>query len=315
MRKAMKSIGLKKIFLTGVLFSISSLAQAPDSAIPRVTHSLQSEQANPKEITIGFTPVGDKELLKRGAFTLAKKLQSDLGIGVNIFVPKSYTSLSNAIKEKRVDFAFLTAASFVALESETKMQVLLKQSWATPFYYSVILVRKDSKIKKLDDLQGKTIAFVDKKSTSGYLYPQVMLKKRGWTDAKFKEVKFSGTHSVSVQMLQDKTADAIAVFSDDKDGKASAWEKFAKIPGAANQVRVLWASEPIPNDPFCVRQDFYDRYPKLVHTLMFSLIDDVEALKDNKDVVYSVGHGFLPATSRQYDPVREMVKELGPQLD
>ncbi len=291
------------------LLMVSGLARAQTTHI-----SIPSEQGTPKEITIGFTPVGDKELLKRGAFVLAKKLQTDLNVPVNVFVPKSYSSLSNALKEKKVDFAFMTAASFVALENETKMQVLLKQAWASPFYYSVILVRKDSKIKKLDDLKGKTIAFVDKKSTSGFLYPQVMLKKRGWTDSQFKEVKFSGTHSVSVQMLEEKTVDAIAVFSDDKDALNSAWTKFAKGP-KPEATRVLWASEPIPNDPFCVRQDFYDKYPKLVHTLMFSLIDDIETLKENKDVVYSVGHGFLPATSRQYDPVREMVKELGPQTE
>ena len=276
---------------------------------------IYAQEMTPKEITIGFIPSGDKEITKRGAFILAKQLQSDIGIPINIYLSKSYGSLLKAIKEKRVDFAFLTAASYVAAEQDNKIQVLLKRVWSEPFYYSVILVKKDSKVKNIEDLKGKVMAFVDKKSTSGYLYPQVMFKKIKWDDKQFKEVKFTGSHGDSVRLLEQKKVDAIAVFSDDKEAKASAYAKFAKDP-KLNPVRVIWQSEPIPNDPFCVRQDFYDQYPKIVHTLMFKLIDTVELLKDNKDVAFVVGaKGFLPATSRQYDPVREMVKELGVQVE
>jgi phosphonate transport system substrate-binding protein len=70
-------------------------------------------------------------------------------------------------------------------------------------------------------------------------------------------------------------------------------------------------SEPIPNDPFVVRQDFYDKNPKLTHNLMFNLIDVAEKLKEDKEVLDFLGaRGFMPATTRQYDPVREMVKEM-----
>ncbi len=275
----------------------------------------QNHESTPKELTIGFIPSGDKESLKRGAFALAKKLQSDLGIPINIYIPKSYGSLLTAIKEKKVDFAFLTAASYVAAEKDSKIQVLLKRIWSEPFYYSIILTKKNSGLKKLEDLKGRRIAYVDTKSTSGYLYPQVMFKKMGWTDKIFKEVKFTGSHADSVLQLEQNKTDVIAVFSDDKEGTVSAWNKYAK-DAKANPVRVLWQSEPIPNDPFCVRQEFYEQYPKVVHTLMFKLIDAVELLKDNKDVVAMIGaKGFLPATSRQYDPVRELVKELGLQVE
>lgn len=273
--------------------------------------------AQPKEITIGFIPSVEKESLKKAAFVLAKKLQDELNVPINVYISKNYSSLATAMKEKKVDFAFMTAGAFVSSEKDLKLQVLLKRVFAEPFYYSILVTRKDSGLKKLEDIKGKKIALVDPKSGSGYLYPQLLFKKKGWTDKSFKEVKFSGTHSASVKMLENKEVDVIAIFSDDKDGVSSAWTKFSKEGKAeVNSTRILWQSEPIPNDPFCVRQEFYDQYPKIVHNLMFALIDAIDSFKENKEITDVLGaKGFMPATSRQYDPVRELVKELGPIIE
>jgi phosphonate transport system substrate-binding protein len=322
----MHAQGLKRVFLTAVVgsflsgFLVSSNVFANESvATPTsggtTTGSGSQAGAQPKEITIGFIPSVERESLKPAALVLVKKLQDELGVPVNGYIPKSYSSLAKAMKEKKVDFAFMTAGAYVSAEKDLKLQVLLKRIWSEPFYYSIIIVRKDSGIKKLDELKGKRFAFVDPKSGSGYLYPQLMFRKKGWTDKTFKEVKFSGSHSASVKMLENKEIDAIAVFADDKEGLNSAWTKFGKEENASS-VKILWESEPIPNDPFCVRQEFYDQYPKIVHNLMFALIDAVESMKENKKMTDVLGaKGFMPATSRQYDPVRELVKELGPIVD
>jgi len=294
-------MGMKQFFLI-LLFALQVFADGQ--------REISSEM--PNEIRLGFIPSGDREVLKRASLIIAKQLQEEISIPVNVYISKDYSSLIQAMKQGKVDFAFFSSAMFVAAERDTKVQVLLKKIWIEPFYFSVLLTKKNSKIKKIDDLKGKKIAFVDLKSTSGYLYPQVMLKKKGWSDQNFAEVKFSGSHAGSVQLLESGAVDAIAVFSDDKAAKKSAWTKFSKKDKGGKDIRILWLSEPIPNDPFCVRSDFYEKYPKLTHNLMFSLIDVYEKLKKNKDVTDIIGaQGFLPATSRQYDPVREMVKELG----
>lgn len=268
-------------------------------------------ETQPKEIRIGFIPAGDREMLKKGAFELAKELQSAIGIPVTVYITKNYSGMIGALKEKKVDFSFLTSSVFVLAEKETQLKVLLKKVWAEPYYYSLIISKKDSKIQKFEDLKNKKIAFVDQKSTSGYLYPLAMMKKRNLNDSFFKEIKFSGSHSQSVNLLESGEVDAIAIFGDDAKGENSAWKKYVKNKGNEKNYRVVWFSDPIPNDPFCVRQEFYDQNPKLVHNLMFSLIDVVEKLKTKKEVSEFIGaNGFLPATSKQYDPVREMMKHL-----
>lgn len=269
-------------------------------------------QANPSSITIGFLPGGDVNETKNGAVEIAQALQDELGVSVNVFISKNYAGLAEAMKNKKIDFAFFTAMSYVVSEKETGAKVLLKNVWVEPFYYSTILVKKNSPIKKVEDLKGKSIAFVDERSTSGYLYPQVYLKKKKFDLKGLKSQKMSGSHSQSVDALDKGEVDAIAVFADDKDGKINAYQKYSKVKNG--DVRPIWTSDPIPNDPFCVRQDFYDQYPKLTHSLMFSLIDVVDKLKEKKEIQKLVGtKGFMPATAKQYDPVREVVKEMGVQ--
>jgi phosphonate transport system substrate-binding protein len=266
-------------------------------------------------ITIGFLPGGDQETVKKGAVLIAQALQDNLNIPVTVYFSKDYSGLIEAMKAKKVDFAFFTAATYILAEKDAGAKVLLKKIWDEPFYHSAILTLKKSKINKINDLKGKRLAFVDQKSTSGALYPQLMFKKQKISLESFKEIKYTGSHLQSVAALDAGEVDAIAVFADDRKGIKNAYAKYSKAEKAGTNFNVLWVSEPIPNDPFCVRQDFYDKDPKLVHSLMFSLIDVVELLKDKKEIREVVGAaGLVPATQKQYDTVREMVQELGIQL-
>ena len=277
---------------------------------------LLASETSPSTITIGFLPGGDIATVKKGSVEIAQALQDELHLPVKVYISKNYTGLVDAMKNKKVDFAFFTAMSYVAAEKEAGAKVLLKKVWTDPFYYSVVLTLANSKIKNLEMLQGKKIAFVDEKSTSGYLYPQVLFKKK---KINFSKSHFSGSHSASVELLDKGEVDAIAVFADDKKGLLNAYVKYSsqahfKRIHPDKLISVLWVSDPIPNDPFCVRQDFYDQYPKLTHNLMFALIDAFDKLKSSPEVQGTIGaQALAPATQRQYEPVKEMVKELGLQ--
>jgi phosphonate transport system substrate-binding protein len=265
----------------------------------------------PESITIGLNPGGSPSLLKQQSVELAKQMQTELNVPVTIFISKDYESLIEAMKLQKVDFALFSALTYVYAEERLHAKVLLKKVYIDPFYYSALITRADSGIKNLTQLKGKRIAFVDRHSTSGYLYPQVMFLKKGIKEKSFKKVLFSGNHSRSIEMLEKKEVDVAAVFSDNSTGTQGAWTKFSKKPGL--KYRILWTSEPIPSDPFAVRQEFYDKFPKFTHTLMMSLIDIFQKNKEAHLFSEILGsQDLMPATSRQYDPVREMVKILNP---
>ncbi len=256
-------------------------------------------------ITIGLLPGGDPVAVVQQSTLFAEKLQAKLGQPIQIFISKNYQGLIDAVKSEKVDFAFLSSLTYVLAEKQTPVKVLLKKTWDGPFYFSALIVRADSKLKKVKDLKGKKILFVDEKSTSGYLYPQVFLRKNKMKDADFESIRFSGNHAASVEALENKKADVIAVFGDDDKGQQGAWTRFAKKKSV--KYRVLWISDPIPSDPFVVRQAFYDHDPKLTHEIMYQMIE-IQNESAPKSLLHEVlGHGeLMPATQKQYDPVREM---------
>lgn len=272
--------------------------------------------ANPKQVTIGFIPGENPETLRENGAEIATLLQSKIGVPVKIFISNDYSGLIDAMREKKVDFAFFTAMSFVFAEKQAGAKVLLKKVWDGPFYYSTILVRKDSKISSLQQLKGKKFAFVDKKSSSGFLYPEVHFKKQGIDPTKFfGEVVYSGNHDASIKLLAEKKVDAVAVFSNDEKAHDSAWGRFAPKDTKV-KVKPLWVSAPIPNDPFCVRNDFYDANPRLSHDLMFALKELDDDAKEGSRFKKLLGvTALMMATSQQYEPVRDLVKELDLKLE
>ena len=290
-------------------FIVTFLFAAVVAAIPFKT------QAAPSKITIGSIPSKDPEAMKAQLLEFGKLLQDKLHIPVQIYVSKDYVSLIEAMKTKKIDFAFFSASTFVFAEQNAKAKVLLKKVWDSPFYHSSIIVRADSGISSLKKLKGKKFAFVDEKSGSGYLYPLLYLKQQKIVPNEyFGEVVYSGNQAASVALLNDKKVDAIAVYSNDKDAKTGAWN----APDVANlklKVKPLWISEPIPNDPFCVRQDFYDAHPRVAHDVMFGmmeLLDNKEASAKFKDALGV--SGLMLATSQQYEPLRQLVRELNIQM-
>ncbi len=302
---------MRKI-LALVLMSVLSIVSS------RVAHAFQP----PKTITIGFIPGENPEILKENGEAIAKMLEAKIGVPVKIYVGKNYGELIDAMKDKKVDFAFFSAMSFVFAEKMAGAKVLLKKVWDGPYYYSTILTRGDEKLTRLSQLKGKRFAFVDEKSTSGYLVPELYFRKNH-IDPKsfFKDIVFTGNHTESVRLLREGKIDAAAVFSTDAKGKDTAWERFpvAEAPGDKKKYPAphrLWISDPIPNDPFCVRQDFYDSYPRIAHDLMFALIElDDDAASSAKFKKLLGVTSLMFATSQQYEPVREMVKALDLKLE
>ncbi len=248
---------------------------------------------------------GVASLAENEAF--AGLIQKRTGIKVITYSGVGYADLIQKMSTGKIDFAFLSSMAFVELEQRSPTKVLLKKVWDQGFYYSVWLVKNTSKVKTVLDLKGQRIAFVDEKSASGYLYPQAMMAELGLDLKKdFKSVIFAGSHDKSVELLRRGEVDAIAVFANDKLGRDSAW---TRARGKASDARTIWSSSAIPNDPFCVRTDFYDKYPKLTHDLMFGLVDmndDSEAGPELQKVLAM--RGLMVATAAQYEPVRNILK-------
>lgn len=169
------------------------------------------------------------------------------------------------------------------------------------FYYSAIIVKEDSSIKTLRDLDGKKIAFVDPNSTSGYLYPMSMLYKAFEGEEKCTH-EFLGKHSAAVKALAEGKFDAAAVWADSPESGSGAW---SGVEGA--KFKVLQYSDPIPNDAFVVRGKYYQQHADVVFKVMESLISMSDSENNALKKVFDTDK-MTTATSTHYDSVRKMLE-------
>src|SRR4030081_1748903 len=99
---------------------------------------------------------------------------------VRVTVASDYAAVIEALRNHTADLAFVHPGGYVLASREAKARIVARNLWhGKSTFTSRIYVRKDGGIKTVEDLRGKTMAFVDPSSSSGYIYPMVLLIQRG----------------------------------------------------------------------------------------------------------------------------------------
>jgi phosphonate transport system substrate-binding protein len=291
-----------KKYIVGILILILTLACSPTEINQKGLSQTQ------QQVRIGLQPTDGENNLEDLRVDLSKRM----GMDVSFVISKNYDELVEMFKSKKLDFAFFTALNFLKAEREAGAKALLKKVYGKDeFYYSALVVLADSGIQKISNIKGKKIGFVDPKSTSGYFYPRVMLRSEGF-DAGVKasaenvlEHEFFGTHDKALKGLLDGKVDVVGVWASDPKTGEGAWseDKIKALNSKNKKFKVLLYSEPIPNDAFAVRGDFFKQNPMFVYQIMESLIGASEDRSGVLKKALNVDR-LVTATSRHYDSVR-----------
>lgn len=268
---------------------------------------------NPVKVRVGFNPTQNSDQLRPAAQAIADYLERRFqgAIEVEIFIPTEYRGLIEAMRGGNLDFAFFPPDGYVIANADVGAQVLLKSVRGTsPFYWSAIIVRKDSGIKNVQGLDGKTIAWVDKNSAAGYVFPRAALvAEKLDPDKLFAKQTFAGRHDAAVLAVLNKSVDAAATFANDNRNKSGAWTQFLK-PEEAAQLTAIFYSRPIPGDTFSVSKQFYAKNPTLSRGIAAAL----QGIKtpENKLLfnLYRIDY-MIPAQDSDYDVVRQARKVAG----
>src|SRR6267143_2724455 len=229
------------------------------------------------------------------------------GASVRVTVASDYAAVVEALRNRTADLAFVHPVGYVLANREAKATIVARNLWhGKSSFTSRIYVRKDSGLKILEDLRGKTMAFIDPASSSGYTYPMVLLIQRGLVknrDPKtfFREVVFAGSHDAGMRALLNGHVDALASFD-------MAREQYLK--DEAERERIAWVAETpaIPEAGIAAREGLDPAtFAKVRAALIKMRGPEYAALLKR---VYDID-GFEPADDRDYDPVRAAVELLG----
>ena len=144
---------------------------------------------------------------------MADFLGEFLRSNVTMVQEKSYSKFEEGIQAGR--YALFNAGPYLcqdALENYEPL-VMLEREGALE-YNGITFVRRESKLKKIQDLKGKVIGLVSPTSTSGGLYPQALLLDAGLKPHRDVKIKWFGSHAKVAQAVMKQWVHAGACFDD-----------------------------------------------------------------------------------------------------
>ncbi len=244
-------------------------------------------------------------------------LEEALGVPVKVFTPADYDGVVQGLLGGTIDYAWLGASAFakVYLTDPNAVELkLTKQNVdGSTGYYSIGFARADSGITSMEDAAGKTFAFADPNSTSGYLVPAAELQgKFGDLEAYFAEVRFSGGHEQTLVAVANGDVEAGVSWADGlgnwEDGYNSGAFRKAADAGLIdmNNLVEIWRSALIPEGPMVVRAAL----PQEVKDIVTQVTADLH--ETDKECAYNVAAGeamdFVPVTLEAYTGILEARK-------
>ncbi|MHC4605210.1 MAG: phosphate/phosphite/phosphonate ABC transporter substrate-binding protein [Planctomycetota bacterium] len=213
-----------------------------------------------KVIRFGLIPSEEAHKLLSESKPFIEALEKKIGMPIKPFVAMDYSSVVEALRTDQLEIAFLGPASYVLAKDKVGCQIEAVARGVMALtgkssYQGYIITQANSPIKDLQDLKGKSFAFVDPVSTSGNFVPRYVFEKKGIDPEKdFKTVYYSGTHQASLIAVKEGKVDAAGVASEVYD------LAIQKGQMKASDLKVIYRSDPIPGSPFVVRgASFFER--------------------------------------------------------
>jgi phosphonate transport system substrate-binding protein len=267
----------------------------------------QSENKQPKDsrplLRMGAVPSESAEKIEDQYKAFIAYLEKQLGCRVVFVVEEDYQGIIKKMRDKELDIAFFGPYSYIEAHATAGARAFVTPEYRRTgsAYQSLIITHVDSGIRSLAGLKGRSFAFVDNKSTSGYLLPQSALIKQGVDSQRdFSKLVFAGHHDAAALTVRKRTIDAAAVSS---NVLKSLLEKGIIDE---TEIRVIHASAPVPQSAWAYREGVSGELVGRIKQAFLQANLEPGALGlYGKDVVR-----FVTIDDSAYDIIRETAKML-----
>jgi phosphonate transport system substrate-binding protein len=225
----------------------------------------------PKELTFALLSTESAPEVGRRWTPVLDQLSKDLGIPVKQVAATDYRGSIEALKFNKAQIGQLGPKGYIEASNNNYANVepvvQLQHTNGSLGYRSCLIVHADSDYFSPEDIAGKTFAFNDPNSTSGYLVPMTFFLMEMSVEPKeyFSKLTFSGSHEASILAVANRKVDVASTNLPD----IQQMTREGKIPRGA--VRVIWVSKLIPNDPIVVRKDLPDSLKQAIQQSLMTM--------------------------------------------
>ena len=268
----------------------------------------QSLGSSERPIIIALVPGQDVQKLMNNGRVLEDHLRNKLKLEFKVLVPQSFVAVVESLGTERVDMAVMNSFGYVLAHEKYGAQAFLMGAFkGRNEYWGQIIARNDGP-KTMQELNGKTFAFVDPASTSGYLLAEKALRDE---KIKLKEYIFAGKHDSVVSMVyQGRVAAGATYHTLPDNGVPQDARKLVatQYPDVWEKVKILKITGPIPNDPVVFRKDF----PVDIRQKITSEMKAFVKLAQGKDTMMNLYHidDLIDAKNSDWDPLRKILKDI-----
>ncbi|MFN2520233.1 MAG: phosphate/phosphite/phosphonate ABC transporter substrate-binding protein [Candidatus Limnocylindria bacterium] len=315
-RRGPLALALAAALILGACSTAGTGGTAGASGSPKASGARLGSFDRP--IVLAITPSAEVAKLTTTGNAIASALATATGLRWKVIVPTSYAAEIESVCAGQTDIAFIAPLQMtLLLDKDCGSPILAalrndETGKLSPTYNSQIVVRTDSGITDLGGLKGKRFAFVDAISTSGYLFPSLVVKQKTGQEPKtfFSQTIFAGGHPQSI----------LALYNGQVDGAASFVDARVKVPGGTDvaagmpadvlaKTKVIDKAGPIPNDGIALRKDFPADVAAQVKKALLDYAG-TDGGKGNLKTLFA-WDGIQEVQANFYDSVRDAAKLAG----
>lgn len=302
--------GWLSAWLVGLLALVVVVACTPNSFNPTATDSASAPEVKLTELKFGVGPYFPTPNENRKQFEpLFQEVAKQLDLPADVTVAEDWIGISEALRSGTLDVAWLGPWGYVlAQHNEPSLQAIATVKYKDkPTYYSVLMAKADAPFDTLDQAialsqQGQKLklSLADVGSTSGWLIPQAEFKKRGLDPKEVFDYSEGASHAAqAISVLSDQTD-----IASDYDRNLDVLTDEGKID--KSKLKIIWQSEPLPNDPIVVRGDFPEDLKTRLQNALVNLTPEQSNTLLPKNYT-----GFDISDGSNYSPIETAGKSVG----
>jgi len=263
--------------------------------------SLMASMPTWSDVVMGIFPRRPIAVTHKAFKPLKLELEKILGEKVIMVIPKNFKAFWTGVKAKKYDLVHYNQYHYIKSHKEYGYKVIItNEERGSKVIRGQLTVRKDSGIKSISDLKGKTILFGGgPKAMGSYVAPTWILKKNGLVAGKDYTVKFAKNPPSAVIATFNKAASASG------SGDIILHVGGVKKRIDTTQMHALATSDPFIHLTWAVSEKFDVVKIKKIQDLMTSLASTPKGKAILKSARVT---GFHVAKDSDFTKVREITK-------
>jgi phosphonate transport system substrate-binding protein len=257
-----------------------------------------------KELRVSAIPDENPQEMLRIYKPFADYLSKELRVKVKFTPVVDYAATVEGLAAGKLEMVWYGGFTSVQAAKRAKgaTRVIMRKEDAE--FKSEFITRKDTGIRSLKDLKGKTFSFGSVSSTSGHLMPRYFLLQAGIVPERdFSRFSFSGAHDATAAWVEAGRVDAGAL-------NFLVWEKLVQTKKIDTQkVAVFWTTPPYVDYVWTVRGGLDKNLVENIKRAFLKLDYDNPAHKKLLDLHRT--KGYIPAKDEQWKGIEEAALAAG----